>query len=164
MNLKEEVAIDEEGIDVYNDEKYDLKPRYGKKLKPPVGSKLNKEAVIVLQNQGMPEGCESETQANVLYASYLEQDPNKPQHISYSARERSWKFRVFHFTRYGPAKASQAKAAEPRFDSSKPQEQVKSGFEAKYKEERKEGPFHTTKRSTAAHPLKVGAPEQTVLT
>lgn len=74
----------------------------------------------------MPAGCESETDANLCYSSYLENDTNKPQHIGYNAKEKTWKFRVFHFTRYGPVKASQAKAAEPRFDSSKP----KSGFEA----------------------------------
>lgn len=61
VNLKQEALIQEGEVEIYDDLLYDLEGKDGKKIKPKVGTKLNKEAVIVLYNQGMPDEAETET-------------------------------------------------------------------------------------------------------
>jgi len=67
VNLAETVTIDVDGVEVYPDEEYALQGKGGKKVKPDVGTKLNKEAVIVLNNIDVPEGCGSATKANAYF-------------------------------------------------------------------------------------------------
>eukprot|EP00980_Cylindrotheca_fusiformis_P027840 scaffold22560_cov135-Cylindrotheca_fusiformis.AAC.51 len=65
--------------------------------KPPVGTKLNRPAIITLENIFPPEGTSSEKFSRKVEKSTAR---NHAQLIDYDASAGEWKFRVLHFSRY----------------------------------------------------------------
>jgi nuclear pore complex protein Nup98-Nup96 len=91
IDLDKVVAIDSRDIAVYDDEESTAN-------KPPAGTKLNRPAVLTLQNIYPKDGIAKEKfeQKLIKKSTIMEAD-----FISYDISTGEWKFRVHHFSRYG---------------------------------------------------------------
>ena len=81
--------------EVYDDERH-----IGEIAKPPVGQKLNKPAVIKLNNM-KPRANQTVAAKEQALKRALAKDPDGAQHISYDSYSFVWEFKVEHFTKWG---------------------------------------------------------------
>jgi len=77
---------------------YDEEEKNG--TKPPVGSKLNRSAIITMRNQ-FPKGKSEEQKKKHESKIRKGTKSMNAEFISYDVESGIWKFRVFHFSRYG---------------------------------------------------------------
>ncbi|CAJ1941899.1 unnamed protein product [Cylindrotheca closterium] len=95
LNLDTLVVIDDspQSASVYTQEEKDG-------TKPPVGTKLNRPAVITLENVFPPEGTPKDKFEKRVAKSTKR---NNAELISYNSSSGKWTFRVLHFSRYALA-------------------------------------------------------------
>lgn len=96
VDLNSVVRIREREVIVYEDEEENG-------TKPPVGSKLNRSALITLQKIFPKEGKDATIEAKDKFMKKIEKQTKKmgAEFISYDPNEGVWKFRTQHFSRYG---------------------------------------------------------------
>jgi hypothetical protein len=91
LDLADLVTIEQESAEVYDDVRH-------KATKPAVGLKLNKPAIITLQNiKPRPGQSASEKEQNLRR---MHESSGDSQHLYYDGQKQEWAFKVEHFTKW----------------------------------------------------------------
>ena len=91
VDLADIISIQRLQVEVYDDERHAA-------TKPTVGKKLNKPAIITLNNV-RPKANQSAAVKEALLKQKIEE--NGAEHLSYDVSKHEWMFKVAHFTQYG---------------------------------------------------------------
>lgn len=85
------MTIEQESAEVYDDDRH-------KTTKPAVGLKLNKPAIITLQNiKPKPGQSAAEKEQNLRR---MHESSGDSQHLYYDGQKQEWSFKVEHFTKW----------------------------------------------------------------
>lgn len=108
-DLDEVVEIQNASIAVYPDEKFSGS-------KPPLGTKLNRPAVLTFEEMYPREGASADTDTMDAFETKLRGFANKlgAEFVSYEQGTGQWKIRTFHFSRYGALDDSEDDEPMPR--------------------------------------------------
>lgn len=96
IDLDSVVEIEAQSVAVYNLEEM-------KGTKPPIGSKLNRPAIITIHNIFPPKEAETSSDLKQKFVRKISSitKKNEAELLSYDVETGDWRFRVFHFSRYG---------------------------------------------------------------
>ena len=106
VDFSDLITISKGNVEVYDDNRH-------KNTKPARGQKLNKPAIIVINNVKPKRGVDPAKKEQSLRAQ-LEQVPEDgAQFLSYDQQTFEWTFKVLHFTKWGDEDSEEEDGSRP---------------------------------------------------